>query len=111
MFSGNPTKIGYDYSTGFNGVMMDVEVYSSENQQENNSSTALGPSNAGCTSDFGTWALAVLILLFVPTSKTKITKQPQGKETGRLNRQNSVLFFCINIRYSIRVFEVSIIYI
>lgn len=64
MFSGEPAKIGYDYVTGFNGMMMDVEVYPSENQtEESGSLNVLGPSGGGCTSGFEMGALGVLVLL------------------------------------------------
>ena len=63
MFSGEPAKVGYDYATGFNGVMMDVEVYPSDNQQDNPSSIALGPSGGGCTYGSEMGVLGVLLFL------------------------------------------------
>ena len=70
-FSATPSKITYDYDTGFEDVMMDVEVTASGDTYEPHD---VGASGSGCTSGLGIGALAVLMLLLVPTSKTKLTK-------------------------------------
>ena len=66
-FSSAPAKIGYDYSTGFNGVMMDVEVYpseySSENEGVDNTFDEIGSANGGCISGLGMGALGMILVL------------------------------------------------
>ena len=69
-FSATPSRITYDYDTGFEDVMMDVEVIASED----NSYVGVGSSGSGCASGLGIGALAVLMFLLVLTSKTKLTK-------------------------------------
>ena len=69
-FSGEPAKIAYNYDTGFEDTMMDVEISASDNKE----TAEVGSSNGGCTFGFGIWGLAVLMLLFVAASKTKKTK-------------------------------------
>ena len=63
IFSGEPAKIGYDYATGFNSVMMDVEVYPSETQGRDNAFAEVGVAPGGCTFGFGIGALGALVLL------------------------------------------------
>ena len=70
-FSGDPAKIAYDYDTGFNGVMMDVEVFHSENKDENISFNNLGSANGGCTSGFGIGALLLVLMLKFPRNKSE----------------------------------------
>ena len=70
--SGEPAKIAYDYDTGFENTMMDVEISASASERE--TTAGVGSSHGGCTFGFGTWALAVLTLLLVTTSKTKTTR-------------------------------------
>ena len=71
-FSATPYKITYDYDTGFENTMMDVEISASASEIE--AITGPGSPHGGCTFGFGTWALAVVMLLLVSTSKTKTTK-------------------------------------
>lgn len=70
-FSAIPSKITYDYDTGFEDVMMDVEVTAAGDAYKPHGVGALG---SGCTSGLGIGALAALMMLLVPTSKTKAMK-------------------------------------
>ena len=71
-FSATPYKITYDYDTGFEDVMMDVEVTASESNDKGYA--GIGSSGGGCTSVEGIGALVALMMLLVPTSKTKFMK-------------------------------------
>ena len=66
-FSGEPAKITYDYDTGFENTLMDVEISALESEPasepENHATKRIG-SSGGCTSGFGVWALAILALCF-----------------------------------------------
>ena len=69
--SATPSKITYDYDTGFEGVLMDVEVTASGDTYEPH---GVGASGSGCTSGLGIGAFATLMMLLVPTSKMKVMK-------------------------------------
>lgn len=71
-FSATPYKITYDYDTGFEDVMMDVEVTASESNDKGYA--GIGSPGGGCTSVEGIGALVALMMLLVPTSKTKFMK-------------------------------------
>lgn len=64
-FSGEPAKIAYDYDTGFENTLMDVEISASDSasEPENKATTRVG-SSGGCSFGFGAWALAILALCF-----------------------------------------------
>ena len=62
-FSGEPAKIAYDYDTGFENTIMDVEISALESEPGNKIVTRPRHSG-GCSFGFGTWALAILALWF-----------------------------------------------
>lgn len=66
-FSGEPAIIGYDYDTGFEDVMMDVEVYPSEEQDgpQEEDDYLNDPECSGCSSGFEIEVLGVLMLMLV----------------------------------------------
>ena len=63
-FSAAPFKVTYDYDTGFNGVMMDVTVYSAASEEPETSGN-VGSSGGGCNSIFGTLALSAGLVLIL----------------------------------------------
>ncbi len=69
-FSGEPAKIAYDYDTGFENTMMDVEISASESEIE--AIIGPGPSHGGCTFGFGIGALGILVLMLnLPRKKAE----------------------------------------
>ena len=63
-FSEAPLKVTYDYDTGFNGVMMDVTVYSAASEEPVTSGN-VGSSGGGCNSIFGTLTISAGLILIL----------------------------------------------
>ena len=66
VFSAEPARITYDYDTGFDGVLMDVEVIAAEKVDDPDEvSHSVGVSGGGCDMGLSFWAAAAITALLL----------------------------------------------